>query len=840
MKRFLLLCLFVVPHAFGMEATLPYSAGSMVPVMPQSMMPGVAEEHGASMSPFSSDFVPENRLPSEKKEPLADTLLILARATHDGDTERAFACMQEVEKRVEEEEPTNLLLLLKQRGVHTHVMALLEDGRPSSAYRAQLLGKFGALLLRASGENDSALQDGLGCVLKALESDGLGEEEKREVREIKRQYYKRLGIKKKKKKTRREKKGAESEVTVYAGADTEDAQQGETTAQPLRFLTKDRPSFPGRRLPTKGIAGLLVRQSELLPIKKASVEQEKDPKKKKKTRRKKKETPLDTSQFTGPWDEVVMNVLGKKHKSYEHAIEYLTRPNTPFEITDPRLKEVLLARLRGAIPVPDGVSLDDQCQGEGGLSDGSISVQQRSYVLGRLLLENADRDHMQLGNEGFELLHVAADAKYTPAQLYLATSEKTGFTKRQRVLQLMHLFKKGLKKGEKKQVVEIAREYVDEGYFLPLLGCMAWAIESGTIDTYLATLEEKFPPLCIYDMDEGITVNTVLKKLSSERWSAQAIRATMNSIKLLREIESSNGTDIEATLKMMSNEVTTIDTLSQEHPELATLCSSCYSLLGCAYGLCRDRENALAAHGKAMLDSGHHETTLLRYIRYVLHPASEVNFADKGCLKLIKERITTLLTSAKNYKPSAYLLYAAFYSHCNDMEEAECFAKKAGEQMKCERNHDERTEEFYRLVMREIYERKRNKQKKWTVNSTREARESLVERVQDGFNVVSRAIASAECEAETNPLQALLYLRQAAYTENMFGIVNLQEKLRTRYTAVIEKIKQAKGRLAADRLSHLERILQELHEKQQQEDAHCTVDPDNNVRVVRLPRNQGL
>ena len=843
MKRFLLLCLFIVPHAFGMEAGMPpHSNGSMVPVpvfnqygqqcfgddgpryelvfdVPQPMVPGV---DGAQMPPSSNGVMPTERLPQAKEETLADSLLRLAHAAHasqDEDTERAaVVCMEEVEERVAEEKPANLILLLKQRGVHTHVMALLDDGRPSSAYRAQLLGKFGDLLLKASGEDDSVLDDGLHCVLKALKSDGLGEREKREVREIKKQYYKRLGIKTKKKKTRRKKKSAKSKVTAYAGADTEGAQQGENIARPLRFLTKERPLLP-RRPPEE--------QKEL-------------PKKKKKKakKKKKKESPLDMSQFTGPWDQRVMQLLGRKYTSYDQAIEYLTRLDTCFEIVDQRLKKGLFDQLRDTPPM-----FNAQQNETNGQSDGLSLVQQQDcYVIGRLLLENAgdkpDRDQVEK-KLPFELIYAAVRAGSTPAQLYLATSEKTGLTKRRRVLYLMGAFKKGLKKGERKQALGIAQRYTKEGYFLPLLAQIAGAVESGTLDAYLDELEKKFPPIRIYHTDEEyeqIVSHSPFKKGANTHWSAQAIRATMNSIQLLRAIESSNGTDIEVTLKKMSDEVIAIDTLSQEHPELSTLCSSCYSLLGRAYGWCGNMNNALKAHGKAMLDSGYHETTLLPYVRYVLHPKSGVNLAEKGSSKFIQTCLEMLVNGAENYKASAYLLYAAFHSHRNDMEKAEFFVKKAGKQMEHEHNEDERAEEFYRQVIRLIYERKREKEKKRTIVGMRKEKEEVKEELCDGLDKASDAISLAEKDMEENPVRALAYLRNAVFTENLFGMFHIDEGLQTRYTAVIEKIEQAKGQLDADRLSHLKLVLKELREKKQRIDELCT--RENGTYAVPIPREK--
>jgi len=65
---------------------------------------------------------------------------------------------------------------------------------------------------------------------------------------------------------------------------------------------------------------------------------------------------------------------------------------------------------------------------------------------------------------------------------------------------------------------------------------------------------------------------------------------------------------------------------------------------------------------------------------------------------------------------------------------------------------------------------------------------------------------------------------------------HIDETLRTRYTAVIEKIEQAKGQLAADFLSHLELVLKELREKKQRIDELCT--RENGTYVVPIPRKK--
>ncbi|TET35785.1 hypothetical protein E3J61_01550 [Candidatus Dependentiae bacterium] len=780
MKRFLFICLFLSSHAFGMEA-------GMLPLP------------GPSFFPPTVVSIP----PNGTLDPLRGPLEHLACAAYEKNMEAALVCMDDVEKKVESEPQTNLLLCLKQSGAYTHV-GNLSCGEISSSNEAELLGRFGALLLKDDQGDDFDLREGLNFVQVSLGSQQLSVEAKRRVREIKERYHERLGIKKKKKKTRRKKQNAES-----------DAQQGENIAQPIRFLTKERLLSPKRP----------PEEPKELPKKK----------KKKAKKKKKKESPLDMSKFTGSWDEVVMKVLGKPYTSYEQAIGCLTRPNTSFEIADPRLKKMLVDQLRGTIPTHDDPGRQRV------KADKFLTVlQQDCYVLGRLLIENAGDEANLTQDEKdlpFKFIHAAVRANYTPAKLYLAGCKGTGLTKRRRVLHLMDAFKKGLKKGEMKQALEIADGYIREGYFLPLLARISRAAESGTLDAYLDELEKDFPPIRIYHTDEeykNIVLHSPFKKGANTHWSAQAIRATMNSIHLLRAIESSNGTDTEITLKKMSDEVIAIDTLSQEHPELSALCGSCYSLLGRAYGWCGDMNNALKAHGKAMLDSGYHEATLLPYVRYVLHPKNGVKIAEKGNSEFIKKCLEMLVNGAENYKISAYLLYAAFHSHKNDMEAAECFAQKAGKQMEHEHNQDECMEEVYRQVRLEIHERKMNKQKRRTVAGVRKEKRQLKERVSDGFSSVSRVIELAEHEAEKNPLEALFYLRQAAFTENMFGMLGIHENLRVCYAAVIAKIQQADVEAACK--EQIETIVQELQGKQQQVDSLCT--RENGTCAVPIPREK--
>ena len=843
MKRFLLLCLFLSPRAFGMEAGLPDGTSKVpVPVFDTNGHLCIGHDgkplyrlvvaNGAPMSPFSNGAVPTK--PHDNKESLADLLLKLARRAHAREMEWAVVCMEDVEKRVKEENPENLLALLKQRGTYTHVTALAQEGDPSSEHRARLLSKFGALLLKAAGTDREALEGGLHCVQSALASRWLREEEKQRARCIRKQCDELLGNKKKR---ARNKKKKPPVVGVVA------AERDLVAELPL-----GSPSFPDSQLglcaadpttgqqsplPTGEIAALLAREpeaekGETVP---AAAKPTLPKKKKKKKAKKKREAPLDMSQFTGSWDEIVMELLGRRSKSYEQTVAYLTQSDINFEISDPRLKKALFSQLGGSIATHNSVLDGEQCRKQAGQPDESSTIlQQERYILGRLLLENGDANFGQCEkNLPFKLIKEAAESEYTLAQLYLAASGRTGLTKRQRILYLMKAFDGGMSKGARKRALDIADGYIREGYFLPLLARVTREYELGTIDAYLEKLEKNFPSIHLYDIDELIASKLSLKKIPIERWSAKAIRATANSINLLCSIKSADRTDREALLRQMTDEVVTIENQCEDHPELKTLCGSCYSLLGRAYGCCGDIRSALAAHGKAMVEGEDHETTLISYIQRGLSSQGQPSIDVIGS---IEKMIRRLVDAAENYKVSAYLFYAAFYSYKNDVFNAECFVQKAERQMDREHDHSERYKQLYNDLKREITEKKMKK-----TGEARKVKKKLVGMAQDELNKVSCAITDAEAEMKTNPLRAADLLRQVALAVNLFGALDIVEALRIRYDAVIANINQAKDLLTGEHKERLERILQELHGMQQRPDEFRVVDPDNNsVCLIVSPR----
>jgi len=817
-----------------MEVNDPaYSEGAMVPV-------NVVDFHGL---PCFDDYgnpimelVPaeelrgnrgmSTRVPlQEKRERLAEVLHKLAILTCDGKTEQAVVHMQEVEKWVKQErpEPDNLFVLLKQQAVHTHIMALLDNGRPLSEYRAQLLGRFGALLLTAAGEDRTALDDGLRCVQTALASGLLAQEDKKMFHATKKELCKRLGIPGHKKKKKKKKISvAKSEIGENAELDAH-AQERSTP----KFLSFDTPGgarcFKGEEEIAKG----------------SGVGKKKEKKKKKKTKKKKKkkkESPIDMAQFERPWDQVVMRLLGQRYKSCEQAREYLTCFDTNFEIPDPSLKKALHDQLCYTVFVPDALpqEMDEDSNAL------SVDRQQQCYIVGRLLLDNAEVDcDQEKKHIAFKLVQVAAKADYTLAQLYLARSDKTGLSKRKRIFYLTRAAKHGLKGGVRKRAIEIARQYTEEGYLLPLFLHMAWEMESGKLDAYLQKLEQKFPPLHIYDIDEQFIANLDLQKVPPDRWSAQVLRSVANVIYYLKQIEDDQERD-EKLLQNITNEVENIEKRSVEHPELKSLVYSCYSLLGRAYTSVGDITRALAAYGSAMIDGDQHETILINYIRLVLHPCNKVSM-NKKYLSSIENKIKKLVKHAENYKASAFLLYASFHSRCNNKDEANWFMKMAGKQMKQEHSQeDARTMAFYNAMVQEI---KMTGVKKKKGAEKQEQTAPLAEVVRDTLNSARQAIIRAEQNVQEDPLAAVREFHQHAQAGNFFGMLNIDHDLKTHYNTVIKTVgaKMAHSneqRWSDEYTTKLKAMLKELRKWQQLADMMCIRDADDtgDLHIVCLPR----
>lgn len=768
----------------------------------------------------------EERSAAPRDESLVKALYQLACAAYRQDDVGAMASMQAVEKRLAEESPADLLSLLKHNGTYTHVKNLSKNGI-STSVRADLLKKFGALLLKAAGGDSAVLDDGLCCVRCALDSRLLPVESMGQACDLQREIQKLLDTKR-----ASPKNSVLSNNIVAPNADTKKDELLQEKVKPLTFLTKERPSFPGRQLPTRRKAVALTdkKNGEM-----SLDEVAKNTNKHKKNKKKKADEPHTNET----WDCTVMRCLGKLPSSYQENIEYLSNPDTCCTVSDSSRKKRLFDEMRGLMAAYHKQATVEKNQ-KTSIDDLLLEGQQASYVIGRLLLENAGSNavYQQYGQDiPFQLIHAAAESGYTPAQFYLATSEKTGLTKSQCILYLMDTFKEELTEGEKGKVWEVANGYVREGYFLPLLFCVARKLDLGTLDIYLDALEKAFPPVHFYDVDELVSSKLDVESMKSERWSAQAIRSAMQIMRNLVAIESSKEKDVDELLKEMSGEVDKIEKLSREHPKVATLCGSCYSLLGRAYGCCGKMELSLAAHEKAVKNGGYHETTLMNYIQFCLHLINNASPLAKQ-KEEIGKYIENLLNRAENYKVFGYLLYAAFHSHYKRFDAAECFMKKAQEQMEREHARDERMKSFLESVNNEI--QKNKNKKKRTVQEVKKDKERLKERVKDGLHNAFHAITLADQKAKVDPLNAIGYVRQAAFTQNLFEMLHIDENLRMRYNGVIKKIEQAKDLSGAECKKQVEIVLQELKEKQQRIDEQCKMNSVAEVKVIPLSQKRGL
>ncbi len=374
----------------------------------------------------------------------------------------------------------------------------------------------------------------------------------------------------------------------------------------------------------------------------------------------------------------------------------------------------------------------------------------------------------------------AAQVGHRPSRMYLAMSKQIGLSESMHVKYASMLWSdETLSKQDKELVWNVVDTYEKRGYLLCVMMKLAQSIHGNKVENYFKTLEQNFPPIMSSNIDGGIhncgdRVYEELDRYKKRYWSAQALSAYLQVITNLHNCLENN-----SAIWNMLDQITQLDDLKKQHPELTSMLASCYAFLGHAYETQSNLVDAEESHNEAMKHGPEVEDVLFMYTKFlIMH--KPVDFLKKSA---IKEHMKMFIDTAVNRKVDAFLLSAKLQSLLKDKDQASYFLQKAQQQMQIEQCLDEGRAQFHEEIAGEIAVQSAKK----SVRAMREMPIST-EKYKD---IVFGEMGTVLENALSNPVGAAEKLFDIAKRQALFSILHTYPEGFGLYDQAIAAIQEA-------------------------------------------------